>query len=215
MVCIWAVFKNEYFQLNTITISVLQHGDLFAFGKEILEMEKYYFTFGSGRKFPYQSTYLVVVASSYGDAVKGFREKHPDVDPGCMNCSNCYSEKQWADIGKKYSDRSPAEIIWTETCFGKKVDGYGDVFIYVPEMRQIIRISEGTGDNLLPEDVEQGYVDYIYYEQYELGINMPEVDGGQILLEKLLRDKYRCMADCISDVLDMAYGCNTVDCMIL
>ena len=178
-------------------------------------MEKYYFTFGSWNKFPFQNTYLVVVASGYDDAVRGFREKHPDVNPGYMNCSDCYSEKQWVDVGKNYSDRSPAEIIWTETCFGKKPDGYGNLFIYVPEMRQIIRIAEGTGGNLLPEDVEQGYVDYIYYEQYDLEIDMPEADGGQILLEKPLRDEYRCMADCIPSVLDMAYGCSTVDCMIL
>lgn len=178
-------------------------------------MEKYYFTFGSWNKFPFQNTYLVVVASGYDDAVRGFREKHPDVNPGYMNCSGCYSEKQWADVGEDYSDRSPAEIIWTETCFGEKPDGYGELFIYVPKKRQIVRIAEGTGGNLLPEDVGKGYVDYIYYEQYELGIDMPEADGGQILLKRLLRDEYRCMADCIPDVLDMAYGCSMTNCMIL
>lgn len=157
----------------------------------------------------------MVVASGYDDAVRGFREKHPDVNPGCMNCSGCYNEEQWDDVGKDYSDRGPAEIIWTETCFGEKPDGYGDLFIYVPEKRQIVRIAEGSGDNLLPEDVEKGYVDYIYYEQYELEIDMPKADGGQILLKRLLRDEYQCMADCIPVVLDMAYGCSTVDCMIL
>ena len=178
-------------------------------------MQRCYFTFGSESKFPYQNTYLVVVGSSYSDAVKGFKKKYPDVTPGCMNCTGCYNEEQWADVGKKYSDCSPAEIIWTENCFGKKPDGYDNLFIYVPEMRQIVRIAEGTGDNLLPEDIEEGYVDYINYEQHELGIDMPEVDGGQILLDKLLRDKYHCLADCIPVVLDMAYGCSMVDCMIL
>ena len=178
-------------------------------------MEKYYFTFGSWEKFPYQNTYLVVVASNYGDAVRGFREKYPDVNPGCMNCSDCYSEKQWYEVGYHYADRSPAEVIWTETCFGKKSEGYGDLFIFVPEMKQIIRIAEGTGDNLLPEDQDQGCVDYIYYEQYELSQDMPEVDGGQIMLKEMLRDKYECMADCIPDVLDMAYDNYMVDCMIL
>ena len=103
-------------------------------------------------------------------------------------------------------DRSPAEAIWTEDSLGKKPSEYDELFIYVPEVRQIIRIAEGSGDNLLPEDIEDGYVDYIYYEQYGLGPDMPEVDGGQILLERLLRDRYHCMADCIPDVLDMAYG---------
>lgn len=178
-------------------------------------MERYYFTFGSWSHFPYQNAYLVVVAADYHDAIRGFREKHPDVNPDCMNCSDCYSEKQWERVGKHYADRRPAEIIWTETCFGKKLEGYDDLYVYVPEMRQIIRISEGTGDNLLPEDQDKGYVDYIYYEQYELGIDMPEVDGGQILLEEMLRDKYPCMADCIPDVLDMAYGNCLIDCTIL
>ena len=178
-------------------------------------MERYYFTFGRWDRFPYQNTYLIVVASSLGDAVKGFREKHPDIDHGCMNHSDFYDEKQWEEAGKSYADHSPAEIIWTETCFGKKPEGYDDLFIYVPEKRQIVRIAEGTGDNLLPEDTENGYVDYIYYEQYGLGIDVPEVDGGQILLEEMLRDKYRCMADCIRDVLDMAYGSCMVGCMIL
>lgn len=84
---------------------------------------------------------------------------------------------------------------------------YGDVFIFVPEKRQVIHISEGSGDNLLQEDIENGYVDYIYYDQYELGADVMEVDGGQILLEEMLGDKYRCMEECIPDVLEMAYGC--------
>lgn len=77
-------------------------------------------------------------------------------------------------------------------------------------MKQIIRIAEGSGDNLLKEDIENGYVDYIYYAQHELSADMPEVDGGMVLLEELLRDKYHCMTECIPDVLDMAYG----SCMI-
>lgn len=67
--------------------------------------------------------------------------------------------------------------------------------------------SAGSGDNLLQEDIENGYVDYIYYDQYELGADVTEMDGGQILLEEMLKDKYRCMEECIPDVLEMAYGC--------
>lgn len=84
---------------------------------------------------------------------------------------------------------------------------YSDIFISIPEERQVIRIAEGSGDNLLTEDIENGYVDYIYYDQYDLGAETMEIDGGQILLEEMLRDKYRCMSDCIPDVLDIAYGC--------
>lgn len=178
-------------------------------------MKKYYFTFGSWEKFPYQNTYLVVAASDYEDAVRGFREKHPDITPDCMNCSDCYSEKEWQRVGEHYSEMAPAEVIWTESCFGKKPEGYDDLFIFVSSVKQIIRIAEGGGENLLQEDIKEGYVDYIYYEQYELDNGMPEVDGGQVLLKETLRDKYQCMADCIQDVLDMAYGNALVDCLIL
>ena len=101
------------------------------------------------------------------------------------------------------------------TCSGKKPEGYGDLFIFVPEMRQVIRISEGTGDNLLWEDQEKGYVDYIYYDQHELSIDMPVVDGGQVLLEGMFRSLFRCTADCIPRVLDTAYGEESIGYVIL
>lgn len=96
-----------------------------------------------------------------------------------------------------------------------KPEGYNDLFVFVQEEKQIIRISEGTGDNLLPEDTEEGYVDYIYYEQYELNIDIQSVDGGMILLKEMVRDKYKCLADSIPDVLEMAYNCSNYKCIIL
>lgn len=94
-------------------------------------------------------------------------------------------------------------------------DLFNTVYIYVPAVRQIVRISEGTGDNLLYEDRDEGFVDYIYYEQFELGIDMQEVDGGQVMLTELFRDKYKCTAACIPDVLDMAYGSSTMGYIVL
>ncbi len=58
-------------------------------------------------------------------------------------------------------------------------------------------------------------MDYIYYDQYLLDADMPDIDGGMVLLKEMLKDKYRCLADCIPDVLDMAYGSCLVGCMIL
>ena len=100
-------------------------------------------------------------------------------------------------------------------CSGKEPERYGDLFIFVPETRQVIRISEGTGDNLLWEDREKGYVDYIYYDQHELSIDMPVVDGGQVLLDGMFRNLFRCTADCIPRVLDMAYGSDALNYVIL
>ena len=92
---------------------------------------------------------------------------------------------------------------------------YEDLYIFISAMKQIIRIAEGTGDNLLPEDIEEGYVDYIYYEQYELSQDFPEVDGGQVLLEEMFRDKFSCTEEAVEDVLTMAYGNYKIDYMIL
>lgn len=83
---------------------------------------------------------------------------------------------------------------------------YNDVFIYVPDAHQIIRLAEGTGDNLLDEDIDAGYVDYIYYDQHLIENSLPEVDGGMVLLTELFREKFTCTEDAIPHVLDMAYG---------
>lgn len=96
-----------------------------------------------------------------------------------------------------------------------KSEGYGDIFIFVPDEKEIIRIMEGTGQNLTDEDEQEGYVDYIYYDQYGFDIGMPDIDGGQILLKEMFVDKYECTADCIPDVLEMAYGSSSIDYMIL
>lgn len=168
-------------------------------------MKRFYFTFGTSDQFPYQSTYLVVVAPDYNEAVKTFRSKYPDKHEGCLNCSDYYDEKAWEETKVYYADRNPAEILYAD-CYGKKPDGFDDVYIFVPEVRQIIRIAEGTGDNLLAEDIEEGYKDYLYYEQYRLEQDMPDEDGGQILLEELVRDTYTCLADAIPDVLDFIFN---------
>ena len=83
---------------------------------------------------------------------------------------------------------------------------FNDIFIYVPTMRQIIRIDEGSGDNLTNDDIDQGYVDYIYYEVYNVQQNLPEVDGGMIMLTELFQNKFKSVKDAIPAVLDMAYG---------
>ena len=92
---------------------------------------------------------------------------------------------------------------------------FDTIYIYVPEMKQIVRISEGSGDNLLDEDIEMGYVDYIYYEQYALESDIPEVDGGQIMLSELFQERFTCTKDAVPSVLDMAYGDETLAYVVL
>lgn len=98
------------------------------------------------------------------------------------------------------------------------------VVILVPSQNQIIRIQEGSGDNLSAEDMEAGLVDYIYYAQFnaddvreqfdldnskeecELDEIAEEIDGGQIDQTEMLRDKYSSLEQAIPEVLDFVYG---------
>lgn len=82
---------------------------------------------------------------------------------------------------------------------------FDSIYIYVPAVKQIIKIAEGSGENLDDYDMEAGYVDYVYYEQYVMDPHMRETDGGMIMLTELFQDTYTCTKDAIPDVLDMAY----------
>ena len=85
-----------------------------------------------------------------------------------------------------------------------------DLFIYCKATNEIIRIAEGDGSNLWPEDEEKGYVDYLMYEQYQCDVDMPEVDGGQMMLTEMAVDKYNGdLQNAVEDVLEFAYGTQT------
>ena len=92
---------------------------------------------------------------------------------------------------------------------------FNDIFIYVPTMRQIIRIDEGSGDNLTDDDIAQGYVDYIYYEVYNVQQDLPEVDGGMIMLTEWFQAKFASTKEAIPAVLDMAYGDESIEYIML
>lgn len=65
--------------------------------------------------------------------------------------------------------------------------------IYLESENKIIEYEEGTGDNLLPEDREMGFVDYINYTIYDIEDleDVHEDDGGMILLDFYFDDKFR------------------------
>lgn len=92
---------------------------------------------------------------------------------------------------------------------------YDNIFFYVPSVRQIVKIAEGSGDSLDENDLAQGYVDYIYYEQYAVKDEFPDVDGGIVLLTELFRDKFKSTKEAIPSVLDMAYGNENLEYIIL
>lgn len=92
---------------------------------------------------------------------------------------------------------------------------FDDLYIYVPEEQQIIRISEGSGDNLTDDDIAQGYVDYIYYESYSREPGFPEVDGGMIMLTEPFQEKFKSTSEVIPAVLDMAFGDENIEYILL
>lgn len=74
-----------------------------------------------------------------------------------------------------------------DTC--EKVEDTSLMFLFFPEKSLYVKIEEGIGDNLLREDIEEGYVDYINYSTYKLDAenDPPEFvdeDGGMVLLKK-------------------------------
>ena len=62
---------------------------------------------------------------------------------------------------------------------------------YVPEFKVFVNAVEGTGDNLLPEDREEGYVDYVNITTYQWdGDEFVEDDGGMMMLTEPFEDEY-------------------------
>ena len=106
-------------------------------------------------------------------------------------------------IGRKKAEACAKEECWA----GSGPDAY--------------RKEDGAGEDLGDDaghrsgGEDDGNVDYLSSEQQEAGAGMPVVDGGQVMLEEPLRDRYQCMAGCIPDVLDLAYGNSRLDYMVL
>lgn len=74
-----------------------------------------------------------------------------------------------------------------------------DFWFYVEEITDekgnptVFHAREGSGDNLLPEDVEEGYNDYIYYDTYDGEITYSMLDAYES------GDDYRTLEKMISD----------------
>ena len=65
---------------------------------------------------------------------------------------------------------------------GEPIDK-SDFWFYTEEITDengnptVFHVQEGTGDNLLDEDIEEGFVDYIYYDIYDGEITYPMIDA--------------------------------------
>lgn len=70
-----------------------------------------------------------------------------------------------------------------------------------------VRIYEGDGCNLLPEDEDEGYVDYINidglaYEIGELVESYELVEGGMAMLTELYQDMFNTPEDVINYLIE-------------
>ena len=64
-----------------------------------------------------------------------------------------------------------------------------NMIIIDKENLNLVAATEGTGDNLLPEDEEQGYKDYAMLSLYSIdGDELALVDSGQMMTTKLIAD---------------------------
>lgn len=80
-----------------------------------LELQSFYFTFGSDEQYPYgRGDYVIVKAYDIRDAAKAYQRIYPNRDGSeCLNCADYYSAKDWESIYKKYYNGvAPKEVIY-------------------------------------------------------------------------------------------------------
>lgn len=85
-----------------------------------------------------------------------------------------------------------------------------DVLIHLPNEHIIVDIAEGNGTNLLMEDMEKGMVDYLMYYIFDENVSIEDIvegkvdeeDGGQILFDYLIQEKFNDLTETIPNVLD-------------
>lgn len=79
--------------------------------------------------------------------------------------------------------------------------------LYVPEKKEFLFICEGTGDNLLPEDIQNGYVDYIELYTYsftgDTDAPLQDEDGGEMMLKSFYQDfeNEKCLFEACLDYM--------------
>ena len=75
-------------------------------------MARFYFTYGSDERFPFQYGWTEIEAPSRALACAVFREHHPDRDPEepCLNCVDVYTEEEFKDTPEFM------QVNWRDRC---------------------------------------------------------------------------------------------------
>ena len=94
---------------------------------------KFYFTYGSDGRFPFQDGWTEIEAPSKALACAAFRHFHPDRDPEvrCLNCADVYTEDEFQEtmmwLQANYKDRCHERIVVsppTRELLDKKGEGF-------------------------------------------------------------------------------------------
>lgn len=81
------------------------------------------------------------------------------------------------------------------------------VHLYVPSKNALLSFEPGTGDNLTPEDEDEGFNDYLNWGIRSLDtVNTDEGDGGMVLFDNTKTDYNTDLLAAIPIVLDEVFG---------
>lgn len=125
----------------------------------------------------------------------------------------CKKLSAYLDVDVQSVHMDGSENIWIQ--YQEIPHPYDGIWVFVPEKQALIYAAEGTGDNLLSEDLENGCADYVEYQTWHLEDTCEEDDGGEWMLPKLLRDQYPSMEACIPDLLEFIYDISSLSYLIL
>ena len=84
-----------------------------------------------------------------------------------------------------------------------------DVLVFIPDAKVLMKVQPGTGDNLLAEDMEEGFTDYFLWSTFKpeyMGIDeeleMQCLDGGMYMVKEAFEPTEKYIGDCI----EQAFG---------
>lgn len=80
--------------------SMYDNGDISALETErSVTMSKFYYTYGTDPRYPYQGGWTEIEALDRPGADKLFQMHHPDRTPGILNCADIYNEDEFRRTG--------------------------------------------------------------------------------------------------------------------
>ena len=110
------------------------------------------------------------------------------------------------DMAIWYKGKAPEKVRITDGLRTELPNGYGPLWVFLPNRNVLIFMEEGSGANLEPEDIEAGNVDYINYKVFDMDDGeIQEGDGGMMLLPYYVKTHFTCLAEAIPQLLDFLY----------